>query len=139
MTLLGCQGLLLSLFDEKLVGCCPTARGPQPLKSRCLFPLPSSRIHCLIPKLLGLVIVNGKEKGRSLFSLLIFSITKNCPRTNDMYVPFDHSTLVPARMGWTQLIGSHPSLPSISAPDRAERPPSLMVAEILAIWVIKDS
>lgn len=47
----------------------------------------------------------------SLFSLLIFSITKNCPRMNGMYAPADHSTLVPARMGWTQLTGRHPSLP----------------------------
>lgn len=91
------------------------------------FPLPSSRIHRLIPKLLGPVIVNGKEKGMSLFSLLIFSITKNCPRTDDIYVSFDHPTLVPAN-GWTQLTGSHPSLPSISAPDTGqERHPSPVV------------
>lgn len=46
-----------------------------------------------------------------LFSLLIFSVTKNCPRMNGMYVPVDQSALVLARMGWTQLTGSHPSLP----------------------------
>lgn len=83
----------------------------QPRQSRCLFPLPSSRIHRLVPRLLGPVVISGKEKGMSLFSLLIFSITKNCPRMNGMYVPADHSTLVPARMGWTQLTGRHPSLP----------------------------
>lgn len=39
----------------------------------------------------------------SLFSLLIFSITKNYPRTRKGICPSPHSILVLARMGWAQL------------------------------------
>lgn len=115
MTFLGSQGLLLSPSYEKLVGCCPTTRGSAPSVT-LPFPLPSSRIHCLIPRLLGPLIISGREEGMFLFSLLIFSVTKNCPRMNDMHVPVDQSTLVLARMGWTQLTGSHPSLPFHARP-----------------------
>lgn len=75
----------------------------------------------------------------SLFSLPIFSITKNCPRMNDTYVPINHSTLVPARMGQTQLGVTPTALPYLAPDTGQERQSSLVVVDILAIWIIEDS
>lgn len=63
----------------------------------------------------------------SLFSLLIFSITKNCPRMNGMYVPADHSTLVSSKNGMdaTNRASSFTALP-YSAPDTGQDGHSLL-------------
>lgn len=82
--------------------------------------------------------INGREKGVSLFSLPVFSITKNCPRMNDTYVPVNHSTLVPARMGRTQLGVTSTALPYLAPDTGQERQSSLVVADTLAIRIIKD-
>lgn len=103
VTFLGSQGLLPSLSYEKLVGCCLMTGASQPLSHAAFFFTPS-RIQPLIPGLLGPVLrISGREKRVSLFSLLIFSITKNYPRMSKGMCPSCHSTLVPARMGWVQL------------------------------------
>lgn len=58
---------------------------------------------------------------------------------NNMYVPIDHPTLVPARMGWMQL-GVILHCPSMLGRDTGqEGHSSLVVAETLAIWIIEDS
>lgn len=111
VTFLGSQGLLQSPSYEKLVLCCLVIRGYTTPQSCCLL-LPPSRIHPLILGLLGPVLrISGREKRVSLLSL-VFSITKNYPRTSKGMCPLPHSTLVPARIGWAQLKGGHPLLPS---------------------------
>lgn len=88
MTFLGLQGLFQSPSYEKLVGSCLMTRGLSTPQSCCLLPFPPSRIHSLIPALLGpIVVIGGREKRMSLFSLLIFSITKNYPRMSKDMCP----------------------------------------------------
>lgn len=113
VTFRGSQGLLQSLSYGKLVGCCLVTRGISTPQSCCLLFLRPSKSHPLISGLLGLVLrISGMEKRVSLFSLLFFSITKNYPRMSTGTCPAPQSTLVPAGMGWAQLKGGHPLLPS---------------------------
>lgn len=111
VTFLGSQGLLQSPSYKKLVLCCLVIRGCTTPQSCCLLPAAGFTLSFSGFWALFLGSVAGR-KG-CLFSLfLIFSITKNYPRTSKGMCHSPHSTLVPARIGWAGLKGGHPLLPS---------------------------
>ena len=96
----------------------PDNKGESSAPQSCCL-LPPSRIHPLIPRLLGPVLrISGREKRMSLFSLLTLSITKNSPQDEQGQTPLSPSQSCASENGMdTAEWESHPLLPLLhSAP-----------------------